>query len=394
MTTADREDRWLLPEGIGEALPFEAELLEQHRRRVLDLFRCWGYQLVMPPFIEYLESLLTGTGGDLDIETFKLIDQLTGRLMGVRADMTPQVARIEAHRLAREEPVRLCYLGTVLRTRPAVPGGSRSPLQLGAELYGHRGRESDLEVIELALETLAKVGIPSVQLDLGHVGIFRGLARQLGLSAAPEAALFDALQRKSLPDLEALVKDSGLDRESSRMLLSLVELHGADEVLAEAQHALRRADGAVLRALGELADIAAGLRRVRPDVDLHFDLAELRGYRYHTGIVFAGYLPGHGQAVAQGGRYDDIGWVFGRARPATGFSADLKQLVTLSPKSGERPAGIFAPWADDPALHAMVRELREAGERVVWGFPGQHGGAAEAGCDRRVVADDKGWRVV
>lgn len=390
------KDRWLLPEGIEEVLPPQAEHLEHLRRRLLDLYRSWGYELVMPPFIEYLESLLTGTGTDLDPQTFKLTDQLTGRLMGVRADMTPQVARIDAHQLKRDVPVRLCYLGTVLRTRPEGFASSRGPLQVGAELFGHAGIESDVEVLCLMLETLAVTGIENVHVDLGHVGIYRGLAREAGLDSEQEAALFDALQRKAKPEIEELLAQCGIVAGHARMLEALVDLNGGTEVLGEARRSLQGAGAGVQDALDYLDGMARVVRHRLPNVPLYFDLAELRGYHYRTGVVFAAFVPGHGQEIARGGRYDNIGRVFGRARSATGFSADLKTLVALGRDGahGAEIGGIFAPASDDAALHVLVRELRAKGERVIFALPGQAGDAREMGCDRMLVHRGAEWVIV
>jgi ATP phosphoribosyltransferase regulatory subunit len=388
-----QNDRWLLPEGIEEVLPPQADQLEVLRRRLLDLFHVWGYELVIPPFIEYLESLLTGTGNDLDLQTFKLTDQITGRLMGVRADMTPQVARIDAHQLKRDVPSRLCYLGTVLHTRPQGHGATRCPLQVGAELYGHSGIESDIEVLRLMVETLRCVGLGKVHLDLGHVGIYRGLMRQLKVDKADEALLFDALQRKARPEIAEWLERVDLPAASHRMIASLADLHGDAAVLVEARQLLAGASGEVLAALDNLeaiAKVAAAL----PDVELHFDLAELRGYHYHTGVVFAVFVPGQGQAIAQGGRYDDIGRVFGRARPATGFSTDLKRLLSLVPAQTGALRGIFAPGGSDPALDQMIAALRGQGERVIRALPGQQGDALAMGCDRELCRRDGGWQVV
>jgi ATP phosphoribosyltransferase regulatory subunit len=390
-----RTDRWLLPEGIEELLPPQARRLEMLRRRLLDLYATWGYDQVMPPFIEYLESLLVGSGHDLDLETFKLTDQLTGRLMGVRADMTQQVARIDAHRLQCEAPTRLCYLGTVLHTRPGGPAGSRSPLQVGAELYGHAGIESDTEIIALMVETLEACGIREAHLDLGHVGIFRALAASAGLGEELEADLFEMLQRKARVELETALAAASLTADASAWLLALIDLNGGDEVLDMAREQLAGAGPEVDAAVTSLAAIATALRRERPGLTLHFDLAELRGYRYHTGVVFAALVPGHGEVVARGGRYDDLGRFFGRARPATGFSADLRTLLWLGDAEATvRPvSGIFAPADDDPALGAMVRELRASGERVIQALPGQAGRAAELGCDRKLEQQEQGWLV-
>ncbi len=386
-------DRWLLPEGIEEILPPRAEQLDATLRRLLDLFKSWGYELVMPPFIEYLESLLTGTGNDLDLQTFKLTDQLTGRLMGLRADMTPQVARIDAHCLKREAPTRLCYMGTVLKTVPSTHGGNRSPMQVGVELYGHAGVESDVEVLQLMVKTLQSAGIEHVYLDLGHVGIFRGLAQSANLDSQCEARLFDALQRKAKPEIATLLAERALPESQHNMLSCLADLHGDETVLDKAASTLARADASVLAALDNLRRIADGICDLQ-GVSVHFDLAELRGYHYHTGAVFAAFVPGQGQAIAQGGRYDDIGKVFGRARPATGFSTDLKNVLSLVAAKIPEVRGIFAPCDNDPALAQCIDALREAGERVIQALPGQQGGAVEMGCDRELVLYEGSWQPV
>ncbi len=386
-----QNDRWLLPEGIEEILPPRAEQLDTTLRRLFDLFKSWGYELVMPPFIEYLESLLTGTGNDIDLQTFKLTDQLTGRLMGLRADMTPQVARIDAHCLKREVPTRLCYMGTVLKTLPPTHGGNRSPMQVGVELYGHAGVESDVEVLRLMVKSLHSAGIDHVYLDLGHVGIFRGLAHSANLDAECEARLFDALQRKAKPEIASLLAERALPDSLHKMLNCLADLHGDETVLDTAASTLAKADASVIAALDNLRQIAAAVRAMQ-GVTVHFDLAELRGYHYHTGAVFAAFVPGQGQAIAQGGRYDDIGKVFGRARPATGFSTDLKNVLSLVTAKMPEVRGIFAPSDTAPALARCIDDLREAGERVIQALPGQQGGAAEMGCDRELVLQDGSWQ--
>lgn len=386
-------ERWLLPEGIEELLPPQAERLEQLRRALLDLFHTWGYELVMPPLVEYLDSLLTGTGNDLDIQTFKLTDQLSGRLMGVRADITPQVTRIDAHRLqGRQGPVRLCYEGTVLHTRGDGLGGSRSFTQIGAELYGHAGVESDAEMLGLMLESLAVAGIDQVYVDLGHVGIFRALTAAAGLNDEQESVLFDALQRKAMPEVEALLAGQEMTAEARQALADLGWLNGDADILLKARQRLGD-DAEVKRALDELEQVAQRVSRQYPEVPLHFDLAELRGFHYHTGVVFAAYQSGQGKSIAQGGRYDDIGKVFGRARPATGFSADLRSLIALGGDAPQASGGIFAPADDDPQLWDKIRELRAAGERVVCEMPGQAGGAAAAGCNRILLSRDGNWVV-
>lgn len=371
---------WLLPEGIDELLPPQALQLEKARRDLLDLFHNWGYDLVQPPLIEYLESLLTGTGGDLDLRTFKLTDQITGRTLGIRADITPQAARIDAHQLGREEPTRLCYAGTVINTRNDDFAGSRCPVQIGAELYGHSGAESDHEILSLMLTTLERVGIGNVYLDLGHVGIFRALAQESGLDKQQELALFDALQRKAVPEIDALLADCDIDEAAHGRLASLASLSG-DDALERARKALAGAGAAVQSALQQLERLAVLLAEQRPGVPVRFDLAELRGYHYRTGVVFAAFVPGLGQEIARGGRYDDIGLLFGRARPACGFSADLKMLMRLgSMESVEEAAGIFAPAEHDPALWQRVDELRAEGRRVVMALPGQSGDAGAMCC--------------
>lgn len=384
-------ERWLLPEGIEELLPPQAERLEQLRRALLDLFHTWGYELVMPPLVEYLDSLLTGTGNDLDIQTFKLTDQLSGRLMGVRADITPQVARIDAHRLqGRQGPVRLCYEGTVLHTRGDGLGGSRSFTQIGAELYGHAGVESDAEMLGLMLESLAVAGIDQVYVDLGHVGIFRALTAAAGLNDEQESVLFDALQRKAMPEVEALLAGQEMATGARQALADLGWLNGDADILLKARQRLGD-DAEVKRALDELEQVAQRVSRLYPEVPLHFDLAELRGFHYHTGVVFAAYQSGQGKSIAQGGRYDDIGKVFGRARPATGFSADLRSLIALGGDAPQASGGIFVPADDDPQLWDKIRELRAAGERVVCEMPGQAGDAVAAGCNRILLSQDGNW---
>lgn len=388
------EERWLLPAGIEEVLPAEAQVMEGLRRELLDLYRSWGYELVIPPVIDYLDSLLTGTGHDLDLQTFKLTDQLTGRLLGVRADMTPQVARIDAHHLRREAPTRLCYLGTVLHTRSDGFAGTRSPMQLGAEIYGHSGVASDAEILRLVVLTLRRAGIEGAYLDLGHVGIFRGLARQAGLTQIQEQALFEVLQRKAIPELSDLMAEFGVGGAPGRMLLGLAELNG-DDALDLARRVLAEAEPTVLAALDHLEGLAAELRRWLPEVPVHFDLAELRGYHYKTGMVFAAFAPGWGMEIARGGRYDDIGRVFGRARPAVGFSTDLKGLIRLGSGLAGRYAesgAVQAPWSADPGLQAEVERLRAAGLRVVADLPGaadQSG--AGLGCTQALVERDGRW---
>jgi len=312
-------------------------------------------------------------------------------MMGVRADITPQVARIDAHQLRRETPTRLCYMGTVLRTRPDGFGASRAPLQLGLELYGHAGVESDVEVFRLMVETLRACEINNTFFDLGHVGVFRGLARQAGLEAAQEAELFDALQRKAKPEIGKMLNQWQLGKDMVAMLNSLADLNGDDEVLARAKTQLAKASDEVKAALADLSQMATIINQVMPGISLHYDLAELRGYHYHTGVVFAAFVPGKGTAIAQGGRYDGIGRAFGNARPATGFSTDLKTLLALAPATMVKNAGIFAPYAQDPQLDTFIQSLRAQGERVVSALPGQHGTADSMQCDREIVKQGNEW---
>lgn len=382
-------NHWLLPEGVEEMLPVQAARLEQLRREILDVFDGWGYDLVIPPMIEFLESLLTGTGHDLDLQTFKITDQLTGRMMGVRADITPQVARIDAHRLKEDHPTRLCYVGPVLQTNPKGLSASRNPLLIGAELYGHTGLESDVEIICLMLEVLKGVGLESAYVDLGHTGIYKGLVEQVGLTADQEQILFDILQRKALPELTDRIAEWGLPEKNARMLSGLCELNGEVDTLETASKVLADANDDVLTALSDISKIVEQVQIRIPNANLHIDLAELRGFHYHTGVMFAAYLPGHGQALARGGRYDDIGGVFGRARPATGFSTDLKTLVNTSTIETVKKESILAPWLDDSDLADKVEELRQQGHRVVNALPGQIPGAAS----RKLEKQDGTWVV-
>lgn len=386
-------DRWLLPDGIEEVLPPEAARIEVARRQMLDLFQRWGYEFVVTPHIEYLESLLTGAGRDLDLRTFKVTDPLSGRQMGFRADITPQVARIDAHTLRREGPSRLCYAGSVLHAQPRALTTSRSPIQLGAELYGDASPASDVEVISLLVDMLELAIVPDVHMDLGHVGIYRGLAREAGLSGEVEQQLFDALQRKAMDEIVALTEP--LPASLSKMLRALAELCGGREVLDLAQACLVEAPDDVHAALDDLLAIADALSLRYPELPLYFDLGELRGYHYHTGVVFAAFVPSVGQSIAQGGRYDDIGADFGRARPATGFSTDLKTLVSLGRMQlVDPPAGIWAPDNHDVYLWQAVQRLRGEGSRVVQALPGQAlADAHEAGCDRQLLLSDGRWQV-
>ncbi len=393
MTTAKR---WLLPDGVEEILPREAHKLESLRRKLLDLYGSWGYELVITPLIEYLDSLLVGSSHDLDLHTFKITDQLSGRMMGIRADITPQAARIDAHCLNRNGPVRLCYADSVLHTKPRGLLTSRVPICVGAELYGHAGVECDIELICLMHATLEAASVPDIHHVLGHVGIFRALVDAAGIDAETEALLFDAVQRKAYDEINAVLDTAVADENLRALLTKLTQLSGDEKVLSEAVAAFASAPESVRAPLDELAAIAEGVQARIPGVRLYFDLCELRGYQYHTGVVFAAYTPIHGRAVAKGGRYDDIGDVFGRARPASGFDSDLKTLVKLSQAAFAKASAIAAPLEEDVALATMIAELRAAGEAVVHsleaGLPGVDQ-LKEQGCDRKIVRGAGGWEV-
>ncbi len=376
---------WLLPEYIEDILPPYARQVEGLRRRLLDLFDRWGYEPVCPPLIEYLDSLLTGAARDLDLKTFKVVDGLSGRMLGVRADITPQAARIDAHLLNRKGVTRLCYAGPVLHARPAALTHTRELLQVGAELFGHAGVEADLEILGLLLAALRETGLADLRVSLGHVGIFYALAQAAELSEAIQPELYVALQGKDLPALEALTADLPVDLASA--LRRLPELYGGPEVLAEARRVLPGLPG-IARALDELERLLA----LQGDGGLVLDLADLRGYGYHNGAVFAAYAGGQAQAIALGGRYDGAGAIFGRARPATGFSLDLRRVANSLPEPGVT-GGILAPHGRDAALLKRVEELRSAGERVVIELPGQQDHRQDSDCDRILVEDQGIWQV-
>lgn len=381
---------WLLPEHIADVLPAQARRIEDLRRDLLDGARSYGFELVMPPLLEHIESLLSGAGRELDLKTFKLIDQLSGRTIGVRADTTPQVARIDAHLLNRQGVARLCYCGPVLHTRPAGVNVTREPLQFGAEIYGHRGLEADLEVQELALDLLQRAGATQLTLDMGDARIVRALLAGSGLSAAAVAALYAALAAKDQPTVAELT--ASLPEPSRSGLLALLRLYGGEEVLAAARTQLP-ALPLVTAALDDLQWLTQHLKQAHAGVRIGFDLADLGGYDYYSGARFAVYAAGSSDAVARGGRYDEVGAVFGRTRPAVGFSLiDLKELVLIAPPRAMR-AAIRAPWGEDAALRAAIRQLREQGESVVCILPGHEHEGQEFDCDRELVAQAGQWQV-
>ncbi|WP_054022315.1 ATP phosphoribosyltransferase regulatory subunit [Piscinibacter sakaiensis] len=379
---------WLLPEHISDVLPAQARHIEELRRGLLDAARRCGYELVIPPMLEHLESLLSGTGHELDLKTFKLADQLSGRTLGVRADSTPQVARIDAHLLNRQGVARLCYCGPVLHTRPSGLHGSREPLQFGAELYGHAGLEAEHEVLDLAVDCLAQAGIGETVLDLGDTRIVRGLLAGVPVDAARLDAVVAALAAK---DASALAEaTAGFPEDSRRGLLRLPGLYGAvDEVLAAARAELP-ARAAIAAALDDLQALAVHVTRVHPGVRLGVDLGDLGGYAYYSGSRFAVYAAGSSDALLRGGRYDEVGAVFGRNRPAVGFSLDVKALAPLVAPQRLR-AAIRAPWGDDAALRAAVRRLREQGDTVVCVLPGHGHEGEEFDCDRELVEVQGQW---
>jgi len=377
--------RWVLPESIEDVLPAEARRIERLRQSLLGAFALHGYQLVAPPLLEYLDSLLTGSGRDLELSTFKLVDQASGRMMGVRADITPQVARIDAHLLNRRGVARLCYCGSVLHTLPRMLLGTREPLQLGAEIYGHAGIEADIEIVRLLAHSLETAGLRASRIDVSHVGLFRALTAQAGLAADLEEELFVLLQTKDVPGLRQRLASVAEPVRSA--LLALPELYGGAEVLDLAAERLPQA-GEVSAALRDLRGIAAAL----PDLPLSFDLADLRGFNYHSGVVFAAYCDGHPAAVALGGRYDRVGKAFGRGRAATGFSLDLRELARLVGWDDE-PQGILAPADASPELQKAVAELRAKGEIVLLALPGHEGTWSEAGCNRQLVLRGGRWCV-
>ena len=384
---------WLLPEHVADVLPAEARRIEELRRSLLDVARAYGCELVMPPLLEHLESLLSGTGHELDLQTFKLVDQLSGRTLGVRADTTPQVARIDAHLLNRSGVVRLCYCGPLLRTLPAGLHATREPLQFGAEIYGHAGLEADLEVQELALDALRIAGVGGLTMDLGDARIVRGLLDGgATIGPAQRAELHAALASKDTAALRDAVR--GLPGEARRGLLALPRLYGGGDVLDAARRELP-AHPLVVAALGDMARLAAHLRQAHPDVDLGVDLADLGGSAYYSGARFAVYAAACSDAVVRGGRYDEVGAVFGRSRPAVGFSLDVKEIAELAARAGRRdlPAGIRAPWRDDAVLRAAVRRLREAGETVVCVLPGHEHDGQEFACDRELASESGQWVV-
>ena len=386
------KNRWLLPEGISDLLPDAAQDLEGLRRAMLDTYCRHGFELVLPPLVEYLDSLLIGSGGDLDLKTFKLVDQLSGQSLGVRADITPQVSRIDAHLLQQRDINRLCYAASVLRTRPSGQEGSREPIQIGAEVYGHAGIEADIEVIDLLLQSLALAELGPVRLDINHLGLASLLLAEL--EGVDEEAVLQLLQARDLPSLRELL--APWSQPAAAALLALPECFGpAESAMARARTVLAPWPQATPH-LDALDAVLGSLRLARHagQVSLAIDLADVQGFRYHTGLGFAAYVEGHARAVGRGGRYDGIGAAFGRGRPATGFSLDLRELVELRRDRHTPPAIIVAPWSDDPALLAFIDTLRAQGETVLQLLPGQDAQRlAGVSADRTIGFIHGQWRL-
>jgi len=379
---------WLLPEYIEDVLPAEAAQIESLRRSLLDLLDVHGFQLVMPPLLEYLESLITGVGHDLDLATFKVVDQLTGRLMGVRADITPQAARIDAHMLNNQGVTRLCYAGSVLRTSPDGLAQTRQPMQLGAELFGHAGIEADIEIQRLMVKTLQAAGVNALQIDFSHVGIFDSLMSKVQASDVLKQSVYQALQSKDQTEVKSLTRDC--DAETRQALCRLTELNGDASILTVAAKDLPKTPE-ITRALNDLTQVAKDLADL--GVGLSFDLAELRGYHYHSGMVFAAYAQGCSGPLAFGGRYDEVGQAFGRARAATGFSLDLRGLVKALPALKVKKA-ILAPYGNEASLINKINSLRASGEKVIQELPGHDVHIAELNCDRKLVNQAGQWQLV
>jgi ATP phosphoribosyltransferase regulatory subunit len=383
-------NRWLLPEDIADVLPAKARKVEQLRRSLLDLYRSYGYELVAPPLLEFLDSLLTGTGSDLNLQTFKLVDQLSGRTLGLRADMTPQVARIDAHLLNRTGVTRLCYAGPIAHTRTPIGCTSREELQLGAEIYGHAGWEADLEALSLLLQTLQTAGLKQVYLDLSHAGILTGILADQAVSKEDIETLYGLLQSKDRSSLANWSRN--LPQPVGQALMALTELSGpATEVLVRARKVLP-SNALVSDALSLLERLTNAIASMPSAPEVSIDLADLRGYQYHSGMMFTAYVDALSQPIARGGRYDHVGQAFGRARPATGFSIDLLTLAGLSTELEVRSA-IVAPWISDAGLNAAIQALRAGGEIVVQLAPGDAALSAEYRLDRVLVEQGGTWKV-
>lgn len=377
---------WQLPQAVEEVLPEQASALEALRRELLDLYKHWGYELVFPPLIEYSESLLTGLGADLDLLTFKLTDQLTGRTLGIRADITPQVARIDAHSYLKRGVSRLCYAGTTLHTRPKSLMASRCPIQVGAELYGDSSEQADIEIIRLLIETLRTSGVGALTLDIGHVGVYQAVFAAADIDQN-DTDIFDALQRKSAPDLAVALQDK--PAQTREWLTALMNMHGDIDTLDRARQTFGSSVPAVSQAIDQIETVIKALSAVAHDIDWYVDLAELRGLNYHTGLVFAAYAKGAGQALANGGRYDSVGQIYGRARAATGFAVDLKTLLAQGRYKANSQGAISVPAIMDTKLESLINDLRASGQIVIRALLNEH----DERCDREIVLIDDVWTV-
>ena len=377
---------WQLPQAVEEVLPEQASALEALRRELLDLYKHWGYELVFPPLIEYSESLLTGLGADLDLLTFKLTDQLTGRTLGIRADITPQVARIDAHSYLKRGVSRLCYAGTTLHTHPKSLMASRCPVQVGAELYGDSSEQADIEIIRLLIETLRTSGVGALTLDIGHVGVYQAVFAAADIDQ-DDTDIFDALQRKSAPDLAVALQDK--PAQTREWLTALMNMHGDIDTLDRARQTFGSSVPAVSQAIDQIETVIKALSAVAQDIDWYVDLAELRGLNYHTGLVFAAYAKGAGQALANGGRYDSVGQIYGRARAATGFAVDLKTLLAQGRYTANSQGAISVPAIMDTKLESLINDLRANGQIVIRALLNEH----DERCDREIVLIDDVWTV-
>lgn len=384
----DKVDRWLLPDGIEEMLPEEARNVENLRRRLIDLFQAWGYDYVIPPVVEFTDSLFSASGEDTELLTFKLTDQISGKTMGIRADITPQAARMDAHSLCREGINRLCYAGHVMYTRAKSPLASRTPVQVGVELFGEAGLAADIEVISLLIEALEAAGLEKQYIDIGHAAIFRSLSAHAGLQKDDERQLFNLLQAKAVNEIDRWVDARIDDADIAAWLKALSRLSGSTNILKEADEVFSNAPATVLQALEELKYLAGVLGQRYPEAKLYFDLSELRGYHYYTGIIFGAFAPGVGNAIVNGGRYDHIGEAFGRARPASGFAADLTAISRINNASLQSAPGIFSPSSENEFLWEKIRHLRASGERVVCGLAKQKSPQDYQNCDRVLVEEN------
>lgn len=384
-------DRWLLPDGVEEILPEEAKAIDNLRRQLMDMYSTWGYEMVIPPLLEYTDSLLVGLGRDVDLLTVKVTDQLSGRTLGLRADITPQTARMDAHSFTRQGANRLCYTGHVIHARAKNPLATRTPIQAGVEFFGEESLEADIEVVSLLIESLQMSDLPSLHLDLGHVGIYRALAKDAGLTSTQEDEFFELLQRKAMTEIRAWVLANVQDSTKAAQFLALPSLAGNKEILEKAREQFAALPDALI-AIEQLASLANVIQARYATAELYFDLAEVRGYHYLTGIVFAAFAPGYGNPIASGGRYNHIGEVFGRARPATGFAVDVTALSKLDVLQKTTIKSIAVVEDQTAEQWRTIQSLRARGERVI--SLTQAGVLPELGCDRQLVLRDGQYSVV